>query len=142
MNVYIIEDDLVFSTWLSRIVRKAMDVRSLTVFQQIEHMGSKENVDPEKFDNPDVIFVDNHLGYNKAFNHILKLRELFPMAVILTMSAFTHESEAVLSLNNGANQYFSKSADFSKELIDYLASDDFDKDLRGTNLTKHYYKTR
>lgn len=123
-NSYIIDDDASFSFWLKKLITKHVPETDPVIFHSLSEIIEGGAVREDAIVDPDLIFLDNFIGQDKGFEHTERLRKAFPYATIITMSSMDYLSEAVGSLEKGANQYFTKGEFMEADLVEYLTDRD------------------
>ena len=113
-NALIIDDEIDICYLLSSILRtknlKVSYVNSL----------SEANIALQK-QQPEIIFLDNHLPDGLGVDYIRQLKTIYPGTRIAMITAFDNYTERQKAFNNGADIFITKP--FTKELI-YKTVDD------------------
>jgi len=109
----IIDDEIDICYLLSSILRvKQMDVSYVTSLSDATAALAKQD--------PEIIFLDNHLPDGLGVDYIKLLKEKHPKSKVVMITAFDNYSDRITAFNNGADTFIPKP--FTKEVI-YQAVD-------------------
>lgn len=108
MKALIIDDETDICWLLSKLLRqKNMDTSFVNSLSEAEQALRKEQ--------PEIIFIDNHLPDGLGMNYIPHIKKNYPQAKVVMITAHDSADDREKALQNGADYFIGKP--FNREII-------------------------
>lgn len=114
-NIVVVEDDEMFSMFLTHYLRNNMGDINVNVCA-----SGEEGVQTILATEPDAVILDYYLDDMTGLEILRKVKAQLPNLIVIVLSAQKKIDTAVELLKEGANAYISKSPDSALELMQSL----------------------
>ena len=115
-RIFIVEDNSFYAHILKSILLKIDDF-------EIEKFTSGQDCINNAYKQPDIIFLDYHLGDVDGFEVLREVKSTYPKIHVVVVSGQKEMKVAIRSLRYGATDYLLKDVDDNEEKLAEIISD-------------------